>query len=190
MSQQLMRQCRQSRHKLASLVLLLLGLVKQALTFPIGSLTAPSSQARASQPTSEYSLPLGRLDKISAAARSAFGRQATDTCPFPYQRLTAAEVRAGSTPYLFGGSRKPCGSCQDGEIADFCQFLRPSPDQHRHFQHTAHICSKEQQQQFVQWALQLQFNELLEFTPCDFWSQLQGRTLWILGDSQASLRQQ
>ena len=65
------------------------------------------------------------------------------------------------------------------------QFLRPTPDEYRPFQHTAHLCSTEQHQAIIAYLFQRNFTEYLDFTPCDMWPFLRGRTLWILGDSQA-----
>ena len=58
----------------------------------------------------------------------------------------------------------------------------------RVFQHTAHLCSREQQAGIVRYLLQRGFWEPLQFTPCHLWPHLRGRTLWILGDSQVGPR--
>ena len=75
-------------------------------------------------------------------------------CPLPYPRHSEEDIRNGQLPYLLGGSPQPCRSCRKGDIPEFCQFLRPVPDQARQFQHTAHMCSPEQHQGFLQYLLQ------------------------------------
>ena len=59
------------------------------------------------------------------------------------------------------------------------------PDEFRSFQHTAHLCSPEQHRGIIHYLMERNFTEYLQFTPCDMWPFLRGRTLWILGDSQA-----
>ena len=79
---------------------------------------------------------------------------AQSPCPLPYPRHSEEDIRNGQLPYLLGGSPQPCKSCRNGDIPEFCQFLRPVPDQARSFQHTAHMCSPEQRQGFLQYLLQ------------------------------------
>ena len=65
------------------------------------------------------------------------------------------------------------------------QFIHPAEIGYRPFQHSAHLCSPEQHRAIISYMWQRNFTEYLQFTPCDMWPFLRGRTLWILGDSQA-----
>ena len=126
-------------------------------------------QATSSSPPARLSKPAG---------------QQPDGCPFPYPRHSMAALRNGTLPYLLGGSPLPCTSCRPGDIPEFCRFLRPVPDEHRPFQHTAHVCSRGQQEAMLAYLLERDLWEYLQFTPCQLWPLLKGRTLWIIGDSQ------
>lgn len=72
----------------------------------------------------------------------------------------------------------PC-AMQRGR-ADFCHYI---------FHHGARVCPHEDQDRLLQyfldraasgsqWAL-----NMLQLTPCDLWPFIQGRTLWLMGDS-------
>ena len=72
----------------------------------------------------------------------------------------------------------PC-AVQRGR-ADFCHYI---------FHHGARVCPHEDQDRLLQyfldraasgsqWAL-----NMLQLTPCDLWPFIQGRTVWLMGDS-------
>ncbi|KAK9794069.1 hypothetical protein WJX73_006073 [Symbiochloris irregularis] len=108
----------------------------------------------------------------------------TSECPRPYERQSLEDIKSKVVrPYLFGGNREPCESCKEGEVGEFCQFKRPAEDKHWDFYHSAHICDPERKQLIVDWAIQQGFNDVLQFTPCDFWPLLKDRSLWLMGDS-------
>ena len=79
------------------------------------------------------------------------------------------------TPYLLGGQPPGCRNCQRSESmwADFCAYRKNGP-----------VCPE-----WLQSSLQEDmgrragYEEALTMTPCDFWPLIQGRTLWISGDS-------
>lgn len=54
----------------------------------------------------------------------------------------------------------------------------------REFQHTAHLCSKEQINRLTTLLMRQEMWAALLFTPCELWPYIRGRTLWIMGDSQ------
>ncbi|KAK9865937.1 hypothetical protein WJX84_007496, partial [Apatococcus fuscideae] len=96
--------------------------------------------------------------------------------------MTVAEVRAGAKPYVFGGNQRPaCQACKSSnDRAQYCRYERyASPP----------MCPKYEQevlaQYFVKQAMAGSQNAqgLLELTPCDFWPLIQGRSLWLIGDS-------
>ena len=172
----------------ATLLLAILGPSQATAAFPFAKFVSALGSKQDSSVSETHSLYSLQPAIFGSSARPIFGEAQGDQCPFPYHRLTVADIETGLVPYLFGGNRRPCNSCRTGDIAEFCQFHRPDQDTHRRFQHTAHICSRQQQSRIISWALEMGFTELLEFTPCDLWPALQGRTLWIVGDSQVRQR--
>ena len=129
----------------------------------------------------------------------------------PYVRHTKEAIRSGALPYLLGGNPEPCRSCVAGDHASFCRFQKPDQDEcaprlfsacgspstqelmavcprWRQFQHTAHLCSKDRAWRLRDLLVEKELWGPLLATPCDLWPHLRGRTLWILGDSQARLR--
>lgn len=95
--------------------------------------------------------------------------------------------RPNATPYILGGDPLLCKSCRDGDISNFCRFQQPTALGQSHFQHPAHLCSAGKQAELGQLLQTLGLGAVLSFTPCQLWPQLQGRTLWIVGDSQVPL---
>ena len=69
----------------------------------------------------------------------------------------------------------------------FCRFRQPKLPGQSHFQHPAHLCSPARQAEIGQLLQSLGLGQVLSFTPCLLWQQLQGRTLWVVGDSQVPL---
>ena len=128
------------------------------------------------------------LDNVSfqrpSESSEPSGTEELTSCPYFYPRHTIDDIQHGALPYLFGGSPEPCQSCRRGDIADFCQFIKPPQAEHRAFQHTAHLCSHKQHRGIIEYLMQHDLYDYLQFTPCDLWPFLRGRTLWIIGDSQ------
>lgn len=97
-------------------------------------------------------------------------------CPLKYERMTYEEVKQGATPYLFGGRQRPnCVNCDKDHLwSNFCQFKS-------HGQ----LCTPRDSEWLVTTYVKRNWTQLLTLTPCDFWPFLEGRTLWIMGDSQS-----
>ena len=121
----------------------------------------------------------GRLGAWSAGgaldAGAGGGANGHARCPLPYLRLSLEDIRAGQRPYLLGGVQQPnCTNCHrtDG-WGQSCQFKRGP------------VCPAWVQERIVQAWLARGHELALTFTPCDLWQHIQGRTLFILGDSMA-----
>ena len=92
--------------------------------------------------------------------------------------LMVQEISKGSLPYLYGGKPPGCKSCKSSEfVSKFCQYGMPGHGQ----------CDKGQIYYLVQQFLDREFHEVLQFTPCDLWPLLRGRTLYFSGDSQTQV---
>ena len=163
---------------------LLLGLCAVLLVSQISTVLAQKAQQHATQ---ESALFGAQHNPSPVASRPQSG----DGCPKPYTRQAIEDIRTKKArPYLFGGSRTPCDSCHEGQVAEFCQFLRPPNDQWKvrdpalDLIHPKHTCDKERQEQIVEWALRMDLHGMLQFTPCDLWPLVKQRSLWIVGDSE------
>ena len=89
------------------------------------------------------------------------------------------EISKGKLPYLYGGKPPGCKNCKSTEfVSKFCQFGMTGHGQ----------CDKGQIFYLVQQLLDREFYEILQFTPCDLWPLLKGRTLYFSGDSQTQVR--
>ena len=96
--------------------------------------------------------------------------------PAPIQEITK-----GNLPYLYGGKPPGCKNCKSTEfVSKFCQYGMTGHGQ----------CDKGQIYYLVQLFLDREFYEILQFTPCDLWPLLKGRTLYFSGDSQTQVAQQ
>ncbi|KAK9833022.1 hypothetical protein WJX74_004684 [Apatococcus lobatus] len=119
------------------------------------------------------------LWSVPAESAQAVGSQ---PCPAQFDRMNVADVAAGAKPYVFGGDQRPtCQACKsNNDRAQYCRYERFAEPP---------ICPKYEQerlaQYFVKQALAGSQNAqgLLELTPCDFWPLIQGRSLWLFGDS-------
>lgn len=124
--------------------------------------------------------------------QSVLARPGTNNeCPKPYIRQSLNDISAKKVrPYLFGGSRTPCDSCQEGQVAEMCQFIRPPNDMWKDWLpgldhiYPTHICDKERQGQILDWALKMDLYSMLQMTPCDLWPLVKQRSLWVVGDSE------
>ena len=88
------------------------------------------------------------------------------------------EISKGALPYLYGGKPPGCKNCKSSEfVSKFCQYGMPGHGQ----------CDKGQIYYLVQQFLDREFHEVLQFTPCDLWPLLKGRTLYFSGDSQTQV---
>ena len=88
------------------------------------------------------------------------------------------EISKGRMPYLFGGKPPGCKQCQAKEyISEFCQYGMVGHGQ----------CDDGQRYYLVQQYLDREFHSILQFTPCDLWPLLKGRTLYFSGDSQTQV---
>ncbi|KAK9832530.1 hypothetical protein WJX81_006130 [Elliptochloris bilobata] len=103
-----------------------------------------------------------------------------DTCPLRFDRIPYEDLQNGSRPYLFGGVQRPqCTNCHiDTLWANFCQYKNSGP-----------VCYDWDidglSREFVARAEagNVGARELLDMTPCDLFSFIRGRTLWLIGDS-------
>lgn len=90
----------------------------------------------------------------------------------------AQEISKGKLPYLYGGKPRGCKQCKSKEhVSQFCQFGMKGHGQ----------CDKGQIYYLVQQLLDREFYEILQFTPCNLWPLLKGRTLYFSGDSQTQV---
>ena len=81
-------------------------------------------------------------------------------------------------PYLLGGKPPGCKQCQAKEyISEFCQYGMVGHGQ----------CDDGQRYYLTQLWLDREFHSILQFTPCDLWPLLKGRTLYFSGDSQTQV---
>ena len=79
---------------------------------------------------------------------------------------------------MYGGKPPGCKQCKSKEfVSQFCQFGMEGHGQ----------CDKGQTYQLVQQFLDQEFYGILQFTPCDLWPLLKGRTLYFSGDSQTQV---
>lgn len=92
--------------------------------------------------------------------------------------LPMQEITKGNLPYLYGGKPPGCKNCKSTEfVSKFCQYGMLGHGQ----------CDKGQIYYLVQLFLDREFYEILQFTPCDLWPLLKGRTLYFSGDSQTQV---
>ena len=92
--------------------------------------------------------------------------------------LPMQEISKGSLPYLYGGKPPGCKNCKSNDlVGKFCQYGMTGHGQ----------CDKGQIYYLVQQFLDREFYEILQFTPCDLWPLLKGRTLYFSGDSQTQV---
>ena len=94
-------------------------------------------------------------------------------CPMEYRRLSVEDIRGGQKPYLLGGAQQPtCTNCarSDG-WATVCQFK------------SGQLCSDWVQQGIINNWVERGYELALGLTPCDLWPLIQGRTLFLMGDS-------
>ena len=115
-------------------------------------------------------------------------------CEWHYPTLPNDAIRAGASPYLFGGYAHDCTNCQNDNVySQFCRFaLDKSYSEYYNEQGdlmhyciagSVETCTFEQQQQLVSELLAQDASSLLQLTPCDLWNLIRGRTLWFVGDS-------
>lgn len=90
-------------------------------------------------------------------------------------------------PYLLGGHQKPnCSTCkkegEDETWALFCSFKSSGP-----------VCRPDSQAELLDFWLGRAdrgapgVRDMLTSTPCDLWPFIQGRTVWVVGDSLAQV---
>ena len=94
-------------------------------------------------------------------------------CPLEYRRLSVKDIQGGQKPYLLGGAQQPtCTNCarSDG-WATVCQFK------------SGQLCSDWVQQGIINNWVERGYELALGLTPCDLWPLIQGRTLFLMGDS-------
>ncbi|KAK9830112.1 hypothetical protein WJX72_009847 [[Myrmecia] bisecta] len=120
--------------------------------------------------------PVGKAHRRQRAAHET-------SCPLTYHRQTVEDIRGGTKPYLFGGRQQPeCNNCHKTDTHYWARVCTFEPSLEPQY---ANICSAELQQKLLERLLEQDRRELLELTPCDLWPMLQGRTTWIVGDSQS-----
>eukprot|EP00884_Botryococcus_braunii_P003396 jgi/Botrbrau1/13057/Bobra.0187s0019.1 len=107
-------------------------------------------------------------------------------CPKTFSRLSYRDIRAKTEkPYLLGGHQKPsCTNCkresEQETWALFCSFQSSGP-----------VCRPDSQAELLDmWLGRADrgapgVKDMLTSTPCDLWQYIQGRTLWVVGDSLA-----
>eukprot|EP00884_Botryococcus_braunii_P017742 jgi/Botrbrau1/4651/Bobra.33_2s0022.1 len=102
-------------------------------------------------------------------------------CPFeriPYSKLREYE----SIPYILGAEKQPgCKTChQGGGLHDICHYKTVGEL----------VCPVEDRIRMLDYLMTRAdegapgYAEMLTMTPCDLFPLFQGRTLWLLGDSQ------
>lgn len=106
------------------------------------------------------------------------------TCAFlEYKRLEidsfdGVRVR----PYLFGQQRLPeCTFCNNVTTYygyGFCRY-EESAEKSQNFK----LCGVQRQTQLLEYLKRLGWNDILTFTPSDFWPYIEGTTLLFVGDS-------
>ncbi|CAL5228742.1 g11927 [Coccomyxa viridis] len=107
--------------------------------------------------------------------KALFIKSEAASCPVSYPKLSIKEISKGSLPYLYGGKPPGCKNCKSNDlVGKFCQYGMTGHGQ----------CDKGQIYYLVQQFLDREFYEILQFTPCDLWPLLKGRTLYFSGDSQ------
>ena len=88
------------------------------------------------------------------------------------------EISKGALPYLYGGKAPGCKNCRSSKhVSQFCRYNMTGHGQ----------CDIGQIYYLVQQLLDREFYEILQFTPCDLWPLLKGRTLYFSGDSQTQV---
>ena len=102
-----------------------------------------------------------------------------NSCPYPYERHTVRDIENGQVPYLFGGERRPqCRHCSSGKTwSNFCKFDNPLPGNP--------ACGSDRKKWLIDGFLQRGFHDILTITPCDLFTLVRGRTIWVVGDSQS-----
>lgn len=103
-------------------------------------------------------------------------------CPLHYKRQSVDDIRAGETPYLFGGPQRPCcrqclNTTKDGDGHSWPTFCR--------FESNGPICPAYLREAMIEGYLARGYDGPLTLTPCDFWPYIRQRTTWFLGDSQS-----
>lgn len=102
-----------------------------------------------------------------------------NSCPYPYERHTVHDIESGQVPYIFGGERKPqCRHCSSGKTwSNFCKFDNPLPGNP--------ACGADRKKWLIDGFLERGFHDILTITPCDLFTLVKGRTIWVVGDSQS-----
>ncbi|CAL5221674.1 g3905 [Coccomyxa viridis] len=108
-------------------------------------------------------------------------------CPLYYEKLKYADIRDRRVvPYLLGGRQKPhCRHCNsNAPWAKFCSW-----DFSKFSNFRGPVCPDWLQEQLLSWMIESAergrpgFKEMLTLTPCDLFSLVRGRTMWLMGDS-------
>lgn len=107
-------------------------------------------------------------------------------CPVPAPPRSVEDARAGARPYLFGGRTPTCAACAlpSDVWATFCSFEGGPP-----------ACPSDVVDDIVAGLVARAdggspfARAALTLAPCDLWPSLEGRTLWIVGDNEAAVRE-
>ena len=118
---------------------------------------------------------------ISAPQNTPSGHevlQKSHDCPYPYKRHSVEDIQNGQVPYLFGGERRPdCRHCFSGKTwSNFCRFDNALPGNP--------ACGADRKKWLIDGFLERGFHDILTITPCDLFTLVRGRIIWVVGDSQ------
>ena len=120
-----------------------------------------------------------RCLQLSTANAGHYSGESTGACPYPYKRHTVHGIEGGQVPYLFGGERSPeCRHCSSGRTwSNFCKFDNALPGNP--------ACGADRKKWLIDGFLERGFHDILTITPCDLFTLVKGRTIWVVGDSQS-----
>ena len=125
-----------------------------------------------------------------------------ESCDLVYPTMSKEEILSGRLPYLFGGKaactssmvRPQPGCQQESNFTRFCEAALPHEWRHTYDKRShdwkmnivgaLENCPEHLIRSFVDELLRQEIWQTLQLTPCEFFRELKGRTLWLLGDSQ------